>query len=76
MILEVKISKQNTEQIINAIRLLKGVKSVSEQGFDKKRVFREVKESKADREAWIRARRDLERGETVSHEELKKKYDL
>ena len=76
MTLQVEISKQNTKQIINAIKLLKGVKNVSKQGFDKKRVFREVKESKADREAWIRARRDLERGETVSHEELKKKYDL
>ncbi len=32
MTLQVEISKQNTEQIINAIRLLKGVKSVSEQG--------------------------------------------
>ena len=73
MTLQVEIGKQNTEQIISAIKLLKGVKSVSEQG---RRVFKEVKESKADREAWIKARRDLAAGKTISHEDLKRELGL
>ena len=40
MILEVKISKQNTKQIINAIKLLKGVKRVSELGLKGEQVIK------------------------------------
>lgn len=76
MILQVEVS-QNTKQIINAIKLLKGVKSVSEQGLmPKKKTFKEVAESKADHKAWLKAREDLAKGDTISHEELKRKLNL
>lgn len=70
MILQVEVSKQNSEQIIGAIRLLKGVKSVE----PKKRAFKEVVESKADRKAWLKARKNLAKGDVISLEELERKY--
>ena len=72
MTLQVEVSKQNSEQIISAIQLLRGVKSVT----PKKRAFKEVIESKADRKAWLKAREDLAKGETIRYEELKAKYGL
>ena len=72
MTLQVEVSKQNSEQIISAIQLLRGVKSVT----PKRRAFKEVVESKADKKAWLKAREDLAKGDVVSHEELKAKYGL
>lgn len=72
MTLQVEISKQQSEQIISAIQLLRGVKSVKCE----KKAFKEVVESKADRKAWFKAREDLAKGDTISHEELKRKYGL
>lgn len=72
MTLQVEISKQQSEQIISAIQLLRGVKSVKCEN----KAFKEVVESKADRKAWLKAREDLAKGDTISHEELKRKYGL
>ncbi|MBD5167309.1 MAG: hypothetical protein HDT11_00205 [Helicobacter sp.] len=69
MTLQVQISDQNKEQIINAIKLIKGVKSIQNANITK-----EVIETKADRKAWLKARKDLEKGETISLEELERKY--
>lgn len=69
MTLNVEISNQNKEQIINAIRLIKGVKSVKSTN-----IIKEVVETKTDRKAWLKARKDLEKGETISLEELERKY--
>ena len=68
MTLNVEISSQNQEQIINAIKLIKGVKGIHTS------ITKEVKESKADRKAWKKARKDLEKGEAISLEELERKY--
>lgn len=72
MTLQVEVSKQNSAQIISAIQLLRGVKSVTLQ----KKAFREVVESKADKKAWLKAREDLAKGDVISHEELKARYGL
>lgn len=69
MTLNVEISDQNKEQIINAIKLIKGVKSIQNAN-----IAKEVIETKADRKAWLKARKDLEKGETISLEELERKY--
>lgn len=69
MTLNVEISNQNKEQIINAIKLIKGVKSIQNAN-----IAKEVIETKADRKAWLKARKDLEKGETISLEELERKY--
>ncbi|WP_300856716.1 hypothetical protein [uncultured Helicobacter sp.] len=69
MTLQVQISDQNKEQIINAIKLIKGVKSIQNANITK-----EVIETKADRKAWLKARKDLEKGKTISLEELERKY--
>lgn len=52
MTIEIEISDKNKEQIINAISLLKGVKICKKP----KRIFKEVKESKADHKAWLKAK--------------------
>lgn len=70
MVIQVEISDKNKEQIINAISLLKGVKICKKP----KRIFEEVKESKADRKAWIKAREDLAKGDVINLEELERKY--
>lgn len=70
MTIEIEISDKNKEQIINAISLLKGVKICKKS----KRIFKEVKESKADRKTWLKAREDLAKGDVISLEELERKY--
>lgn len=42
----------------------------------KKREFGEVKESAADKRAYEKAIKELENGETISHEELKRRLGL
>ena len=74
MTLQVQISKKNKSEIMSAIRLLRGVREVSESC-----ELQEEKlpiETKADYKAWKKARKELERGESISHEELKRKYGL
>lgn len=71
MTLIVDINSQNQEQIMSAIRLIRGVKSV--KNTDK---VKEVVETKADRKAWKKARKELANGEAISHEELKQKLGL
>lgn len=77
MILQVQISKKNKSEIMSAIRLLRGVREVSESY--ESRESKEEKlpiETKADYKAWKKARKELEMGESISHEELKRKYGL
>lgn len=72
MTLQVQISKKNKSEIMSAIRLLRGVREVSES-----RELQEEKlpiETKADYKAWKKARKELERGESISLEKLKKKH--
>lgn len=71
MTLYVEINSQNQEQIVNAIRLIRGVKSVKDTSNTK-----EVVETKSDRKAWKKARKELANGETMSHKELKRKLGL
>lgn len=78
MTLQVQISEKNKSEIMSAIRLLRGVREVSESCESKKvRESKEEKlpiETKADYKAWKKARKELERGETISLEELERKY--
>ena len=60
MTLCVEVNSQNQEQIVNAIRLIRGVKSVKVTGNTK-----EVVETKADRKAWKKARKELANGEAM-----------
>lgn len=86
MTLQVQISDKNKSEIMSAIRLLRGVREVSEsyemsesKKSCKSRESKEEKlpiETKADYKAWKKARKELERGESISHEELKRKYGL
>ena len=95
MTLRVQISEKNKSEIMSAIRLLRGVREVSESRkiskskkvcesqkslkLQKSRKSKEEKlpiETKADYKAWKKARKELERGESISHEELKRKYGL
>lgn len=69
MTLNVEISNQNKEQIINAIRLIKGLKSVKSTN-----IIKEVVETKTDRKACLKVRKDLEKAESISLEELERKY--
>ena len=93
MTLQVQISEKNKSEIMSAIRLLRGVREVSESRkaskpkkvcesqkslkLQKSRQSQEEKlpiETKADYKAWKKARKELERGETISLEELERKY--
>lgn len=74
MTLQVQISDKNKSEIMSAIRLLKGVREVRETTESKSEKL--PVETKADYKAWKKARKELERGETISHEELKRKYGL
>lgn len=87
MTLQVQISDKNKSEIMSAIRLLRGVREVSEshKSRESKKVSKtrdlskskEEKlpiETKADYKAWKKARKELERGETISLEELERKY--
>lgn len=95
MTLQVQISEKNKSEIMSAIRLLRGVREVSESRkiSKSKKVCESQKslklqksckskeeklpiETKADYKAWKKARKELEMGESISHEELKRKYGL
>lgn len=89
MTLQVQISEKNKSEIMSAIRLLRGVREVSES--HKSRESKKMRESqksckpkeeklpietKADYKAWKKARKELERGETYSLESVKKELGL
>lgn len=89
MTLQVQISEKNKSEIMSAIRLLRGVREVSEsrkiseskklrktRDLDKSKKEKLPIETKADYKAWKKARKELEMGESISHEELKRKYGL
>ena len=89
MTLQVQISEKNKSEIMSAIRLLRGVREVSEsyEVRESKKMRESQKsckskeeklpiETKADYKAWKKARKELEMGESISHEELKRKYGL
>ena len=77
MILQVQISKKNKREIMSAIRLLRGVCEVSESYESRESNAEKLPiETKADYKAWKKARKELERGETISLEKLKKKYKI
>lgn len=81
MTLQVQISDKNKSEIMSAIRLLRGVREVSEscESCESKKPCESKEEklpieTKADYKAWKKARKELERGETISLEELERKY--
>lgn len=79
MTVQVQISDKYKDQTINAIKQLRGVREVLESSETKKshKSSKSEKlpiETKADYKAWKKARKDLERGETISLEELERKY--
>lgn len=77
MTLQVQINDKNKSEIMSAIRLLRGVREVSEsREISKPKKEKLPIETKADYKAWKKARKELERGESISHEELKRKYGL
>lgn len=83
MTLQVQISNKNKSEIMSAIRLLRGVREVSESiKVSESKKTREQKseklpiETKADYKAWKKARKELERGETYSLEFVKKELGL
>lgn len=77
MILQVQINDKNKSEIMSAIRLLRGVREVSEsREISKSKKEKLPIETKADYKAWKKARKELERGEAISLEELKNKYKI
>lgn len=77
MILQIQINDKNKSEIMSAIRLLRGVHEVSEsREISKSEKEKLPIETKADYKAWKKARKELERGETISLEELKNKYKI
>lgn len=77
MILQVQINDKNKSEIMSAIRLLRGVREVGEsREISKPKKEKLPIETKADYKAWKKARKELERGETISLKELKNKYKI
>lgn len=74
MLLEVSIDKHNKDAIISAINLIKGVELVEvlTQADD----YDDTIMTKEDYEAWVEARKDLENGEALDLDDLKKKYNV
>lgn len=74
MLLEVSIDKHNKDAIISAINLIKGVELVEvlTQADD----YDDTIMTKEDYEAWVEARKDLENGEALDLDDLRKKYNV
>ncbi|EAI5398123.1 hypothetical protein BVH40_07250 [Campylobacter upsaliensis] len=74
MLLEVSIDKHNKDAIISAINLIKGVELVEvlTQADD----YDDTIMTKEDYEAWVEARKELENGEALDLDDLKKKYNV
>ena len=87
MTLQVQISDKNKSEIMSAIRLLRGVREVSEskgKSYESQKAKKMCEsneeklpiETKADYKAWKKARKELERGETYSLESVKRELGL
>lgn len=78
MIIQVQIQNAKASEVISAIKLLKGVKNVQAQNSKKamKKENLEIVWSKTDEKAWKKAREELERGEAISMEQMKKELGL
>ncbi|EAL0282164.1 hypothetical protein BXA09_06210 [Campylobacter upsaliensis] len=74
MLLEVSIDKHNKDAIISAINLIKGVELVEvlTQADD----YDDTIMTKEDYEAWVEARKELENGEALDLDDLRKKYNV
>ncbi|EAL0007869.1 hypothetical protein ACPX06_001407 [Campylobacter upsaliensis] len=74
MLLEVSIDKHNKDAIISAINLIKGVELV--EVLTQAEDYDDTIMTKEDYEAWVEARKDLENGEALDLDDLKKKYNV
>ncbi|EAI5358175.1 hypothetical protein BS377_07640 [Campylobacter upsaliensis] len=74
MLLEVSIDKRNKDAIISAINLIKGVELV--EVLTQAEDYDDTIMTKEDYEAWVEARKDLENGEALDLDDLKKKYNV
>ncbi|EOX1604108.1 hypothetical protein ACPDRW_000909 [Campylobacter upsaliensis] len=74
MLLEVSIDKRNKDAIISAINLIKGVELV--EVLTHAEDYDDTIMTKEDYEAWVKARKELENGEALDLDDLKKKYNV
>lgn len=74
MLLEVSIDKHNKDAIISAISLIKGVELV--EVLTQAEDYDDTIMTKEDYEAWVEARKELENGEALDLDDLKKKYNV
>ncbi len=74
MLLEVSIDKRNKDAIISAINLIKGVELV--EVLTQAEDYDDTIMTKEDYEAWVEARKELENGEALDLDDLKKKYNV
>ena len=74
MLLEVSIDKRNKDAIISAINLIKGVELV--EVLTQAEDYDDTIMTKEDYEAWVEAREELENGEALDLDDLKKKYNV
>ncbi|EDP6822048.1 hypothetical protein [uncultured Helicobacter sp.] len=74
MLLEVSIDKHNKDAIISAINLIKGVELV--EVLTQAEDYDDTIMTKEDYEAWVEARKDLENGEALDLDDLRKKYNV
>ncbi|EAI2901152.1 hypothetical protein IO375_001295 [Campylobacter upsaliensis] len=74
MLLEVSIDKHNKDAIISAINLIKGVELV--EVLTQAEDYDDTIMTKEDYEAWVEARKELENGEALDLDDLKKKYNV
>ncbi|HEF3571187.1 TPA: hypothetical protein R9130_001112 [Campylobacter upsaliensis] len=74
MLLEVSIDKRNKDAIISAINLIKGVELV--EVLTQAEDYDDTIMTKEDYEAWVEARKELENGEALDLDDLRKKYNV
>ncbi|EJB7516520.1 hypothetical protein MW872_000405 [Campylobacter upsaliensis] len=74
MLLEVSIDKRNKDAIISAINLIKGVELV--EVLTQAEDYDDTIMTKEDYEAWAKARKELENGEALDLDDLRKKYNV
>ncbi|EAK0454480.1 hypothetical protein [Helicobacter bilis] len=74
MLLEVSIDKHNKDAIISAINLIKGVELV--EVLTQAEDYDDTIMTKEDYEAWVEARKELENGEALDLDDLRKKYNV
>ncbi|EAJ7389302.1 hypothetical protein A0Y70_02210 [Campylobacter upsaliensis] len=74
MLLEVSIDKRNKDAIISAINLIKGVELV--EVLTQAEDYDDTIMTKEDYKAWVEARKELENGEALDLDDLRKKYNV